>query len=109
MRYLVVLMALLVVNTSVMAGDEDAILGRWDLDKKDSYYLRFYSDNVVRIGSPGGVREGVYTILGDGVIELITKEASGVKRRERKYRINGDTLELQIGVKWQKYKRAKAE
>lgn len=109
MRFCVVLLAFLTANTA-MAGDGIDLLGRWDMDKMDTYYLRFDADGNVRIGMPRGLQEGTYRLLeDDGILELTTSDRGRIKVTERKYRLRGDTLEIKFGVTWKKYKRAKKE
>jgi len=109
MRFFVTLIVVLCVANTAKAGDEIDLIGRWDLDKFDAYFIRFNTDHTVRIGGPRGFQEGTYRVSDDGVVELRTLEGGKVKRVERKYRLRGDTLELKIGAIWKTYKRAKSE
>jgi hypothetical protein len=107
MRFFALCIALAFVIPA-SAEEVNNLIGRWDLESSDAYYIRFKDDMTYRIVAPGFNQEGGYQLLEGGIVELSSEKSNGrSKAVERKYRIKGDTLMLKVGAYWWKYKRVR--
>jgi hypothetical protein len=89
-------------------GDKDAIVGRWNHPWTGATYFRFNADGTYHQSGLLFSSDGTYRLLPNGRIEFSSvMTLSGRRAAEMKYRLSGDTLELQQFGDWLAYTRAK--
>jgi hypothetical protein len=91
----------------VPAGDKEALVGRWNHPWTAAAYFRFEENGRYHHKLLLGSIDGSYKLLPNGVIQLNSSDPSGDDVLEMKYRLSGDTLELQQFGNWLAYTRAK--
>jgi hypothetical protein len=109
--WLVLLVGLVLGGSgAALAGDREDIVGRWNNPIIGTSYIRFFADGTFTDAALLVTTKGTYRILaGAGVIEIETPGILGPITREVKYKLNGDTLELEnpLGGGYVKYTRAR--
>jgi hypothetical protein len=105
---IIALLCLLCLVIPAQAGDAEDIVGRWDNPLNDAAYIRFNADGTYKDVFLLGSREGKYRLLSKEVMEFDVPGAIyGRNLIEKKFKLDGDTLEVKVGDQWVKYKRAK--
>lgn len=106
------------ISGGQLAGDDRAIAGSWAMQAGDQLYFWIFAANgtckeAAGIVGPGGKlffiyhAEGTYHLLPDQEIEVTYHTGPNDRKvGKRKYRLSKDTLELQTGDHWLKFKRA---
>lgn len=90
------------------ASDAEAIVGRWEHPWTAGCYFRFHADGTFRRVALLDSVGGTYFVLSPGVIALdYPGVLYGRNMVELKYRLHGDTLELNVSLGWVAYTKAK--
>ncbi len=95
-------------DDAAAAADEQAIVGRWEHPLTSGSYFRFHADGTFRRVALLDSVGGTYFVLSPGVIALdYPGVLYGRNMVELKYRLHGDTLELNVSLGWVAYTKAK--
>jgi hypothetical protein len=92
----------------VPAIDKKTLVGRWNHPWTNLTYVRFAADGTYHENTLLTSTDGTYRLLPNGRMEVsFPGTFSGRNVVEQQYRLNGDTLEIQVFGAWIAYTKAK--